>query len=153
MKQATTKPQIDRKSIMAQARDAWNSNTRQRQQRSRITTKGRLPGVDGQSTWARRRKDLIEALTIQWKPDTILEHALIANAADAQVRSEQLAVDVSNGKEISHYQDEEKTRMANLIVRTQQYFADRQRKQADKPDNDKAAPDLHDHVRRKLGAH
>jgi hypothetical protein len=74
-----------------------------------------LPGVDGRSTWGRRRRDLIIALTSELgRPLRERDKVLIANAASLIVRCEQLHVQIANGAAVD---DDQLIRLSNVATR------------------------------------
>jgi hypothetical protein len=82
-----------------------------------VVTNGKrpLPGVDGRSTWGRRRRDLIAALSLELgRPLRERDKALIANTASLIVRCEQLHVQIANGAEVD---DDQLIRLSNTASR------------------------------------
>jgi hypothetical protein len=74
-----------------------------------------LPGVDGRSTWGRRRRDLIASFTAELgRPLRERDRVLIANAATVIVRCEQLHVLIANGAEVD---DNQLIRLSNVATR------------------------------------
>jgi hypothetical protein len=84
---------------------------------SRISNKSTkpLPGVDGRSTWSRRRRDLIASFTAELgRPPRERDKVLIANAASLIVRCEQLHVQIANGATVD---DDDLIRLSNVATR------------------------------------
>ena len=84
---------------------------------SRISNKSTkpLPGVDGRSTWSRRRRDLIASFTAELgRPPRERDKVLIANAASLIVRCEQLHVQIANGSTVD---DNDLIRLSNVAAR------------------------------------
>jgi hypothetical protein len=74
-----------------------------------------LPGVDGRSTWGRRRRDLISALIAELgRPLRERDKALIANAASLICRCEQIHVQIANGADVD---DDQLIRLSNVSTR------------------------------------
>ena len=74
-----------------------------------------LPGVDGRSTWGRRRRDLIASFTAELgRHLRERDRVLIANAATVIVRCEQLHVRVANGDDVD---DDQLIRLSNVAAR------------------------------------
>jgi hypothetical protein len=74
-----------------------------------------LPGVDGRSTWGRRRRDLIASLTGEMnRPLRERDKVLIANAASIICRGEQLHVQIANGAAVD---DDQLIRLSNVATR------------------------------------
>jgi hypothetical protein len=84
---------------------------------SRVSNKSTkpLPGVDGRSTWSRRRRDLIASFTAELgRPARQRDKVLIANAASLIVRCEQLHVQIANGATVD---DNDPIRLSNAATR------------------------------------
>jgi hypothetical protein len=84
---------------------------------SRISNKSTkpLPGVDGRSTWSRRRRDLIASFTAELgRAPLERDKVLIANAASLIVRCEQLHVQIANGATVD---DNDLIRLSNVATR------------------------------------
>ena len=84
---------------------------------SRISNKSTkpLPGVDGRSTWSRRRRDLIASFTAELGlPPRESDKVLIANAASLIVRCEQLHVQIANGSTVDQ---NDLIRLSNVAAR------------------------------------
>jgi hypothetical protein len=86
--------------------------------RSRVTNgRSMLPGTkDARGTWARRRRDLISAFTVELgRPTRERDKALIANAAMLIVRCEQMHVQIVNGG--ADVDDDQLIRLSNVATR------------------------------------
>ena len=84
---------------------------------SRISNKSTkpLPGVDGRSTWSRRRRDLIASFTAELgRPPRERDKVLIANVASLIVRCEQLHAQIANGSTVD---DNDLIRLSNVAAR------------------------------------
>ena len=74
-----------------------------------------LPGVDGRSTWGRRRRDLIAALTAEMsRPPRARDKVLLANVATLIVRTEQLHVQIARGEPVD---DDQFIRLSHAAAR------------------------------------
>lgn len=120
--------------------------TRSKTNRSRVTNGSVLvQGVDGRTRAGRRMHDVIAALTIDLGGDLAeAERLQVRSIAALTVRSEQLAADLLNGRQVD---SEQLTRCANSAARLLAALRrGRQRKSA------KPAPSLSDYIAAKRQA-
>lgn len=74
-----------------------------------------LPGADGRGTWARRRRDLVAALTAELpRPPRERDKILINQLSALIVRTEQIHVQIANGADVD---DEQLIRLSHASAR------------------------------------
>jgi hypothetical protein len=109
---------------------AVQMSRRPRSQGRRRRSKDQLFDTDGRTIWAKRRKELLQALTAKYQPVDTIEQTAVEQVAAIAVRCEQLSITIVNGEARRSF-DEEMVRLGNLMTRILQGLADRQRKVED----------------------
>ena len=88
---------------MEVAQSSGSDDPQVRAQKSRLTNRQLLPGVDGRSAWVRRCKDVIEAHLADLPEATAAEQSIVRRAAVLTTELERLEVKFAEAGEASPF--------------------------------------------------